>query len=106
MLSVKNKNNENEKDFNKNINKELENKENENNQKMNYIYSAQVVEELKQNCDELEKLEKEYIKRIEEGKQDKENKRPRVFSAIKTGNKRYKLNNEKEKKRGETNEKK
>ena len=54
MLSVKNKNYENEKDFNKNINKELENKENENNQKMKYIYSSKVVEELKQNCDELE----------------------------------------------------
>ena len=110
MLAVKNKNSENEKEFNVNINRDVENKDIENNQKMEYLYSSKAVEELKQNCDELEKLEQEYIKRIEEGKQGRENKKPRVFSAIKTGNKKFKLNNEnekeKEKKRGETNDNK
>ena len=72
---------------------------------MRYIYSSKAVEELKQNCDELEKLEKEYVKRIEEERQGKEKKKPRVFSAVKIGNKN--INNEKgkEKKRGGTIEK-
>ena len=86
MLAVKNRNIEIEKDFN--MTRDLDNKENENNQKMNYIYTSKRLEELKQNCDELEKLEQEYIKKIEEGKKDRDNNKQRVFSAIKADNKK------------------
>ena len=106
MLSVKNKNNDNDRDTNKSIN--IEKQENENNEKMNYVYTARAVEELKSNIDELERLEKEYIRRIEECRQGKETKKPRVFSAVKI-NKKSKLNDKdndkEEKKRGETSEK-
>ena len=74
-----------------------DNQENKNNQKMNYIYSTKRVNELKQNIDELEKLEQEYLKRIEERKQGNESKRARVNSAIKTGSKNDKLNLNKDK---------
>ena len=91
MLSVKKRNNDTERDLGGFKTTTVENIDNENNQKMNYLYTSQVVDELKQNCDELEKLEQEYLKRIEESKQGKENKKPRVASAIKT-NRKYKLN--------------
>ena len=54
----------------KNINnKELnENLEIKNNQKMNYIFSTKSIEYLKQNIKNLERLEKEYIKKIQDEK--------------------------------------
>ena len=54
---------------NKNINKEYnENPETKNNQKVNYIFTAKSIEYLKQNILNLEKLEKEYIKKIQDEK--------------------------------------
>jgi len=70
-MSVK-KNNDNDKDSKSvamNMNKEYHDiTENENNQKMNFIYTTNLSEQLKHNCDELEKLEQEYLKRINETK--------------------------------------
>ena len=70
-MSVK-KNNDNDKDSKSvamNMNKEYhDNTENENNQKMNFIYTTNRSEQLKHNCNELEKLEQEYLKRINETK--------------------------------------
>ena len=54
---------------NKNINKEyIENSETQNNQKVNYIFTAKSIEYLKQNILNLEKLEKEYLKKIQDEK--------------------------------------
>ena len=74
-----------------------ENPEIKNNQKMNYIYSAKSIEYLKQNIYNLEKLEKEYIKKIQEEKKGIfEVPKRRNMSATKSRN-RYKLNKDKEK---------
>ena len=88
MLNVKNKKNENEITFKAVIS------DSENNNKVNYIYASKAIEELKHNCDELEKLEQEYIKRIEKNKQAKTQHNSRLGSAVKTNYKsKIKLNN-------------
>ena len=85
-----------------NINKEhtpIPNLETQNNQKMNYLYAAKSIEYLKQNIINLEKLEKEYIKKIQDEKKGiPEIPQRKNLSARKSKN-RYKLsiNNKEEK---------
>ena len=69
---------------------------------MNYIYSAKSIEYLKQNIYNLEKLEKEYIKKIQEEKKGIfEVPKRRNMSATKSRN-RYKLNKDKKKEKDKT----
>ena len=77
---------------NRNIVREYnENPEIRNNQEMNYIFSTKSIEYLKQNIHNLEKLEKEYIKKIQEEKKGVfEVPKRRNMSAKKSRN-RYKL---------------
>ena len=64
---------------------------------MNYIYSAKRIEYVKQHIYNLEKLEKEYIKKIQDEKKGIfEGTKRRNMSATKSRN-RYKLNKDKEK---------
>ena len=68
-----------------------ENQELKNNQKMNYIFSTKSVESTKKDIRALEKLEKDYLKRIENIKNGKiDIPKIRSKSAIKS-KKRYKL---------------
>ena len=80
---------------NKNVNKEYNpNFEIQNNQKMNYIYSTKSIEYLKQNIISLEKLEKEYIKKIQEEKKGTIDVPPRKNLSARKSKNRYKLNKE------------
>ena len=68
-----------------------ENQELKNNQKMNYIFSTKSIESTKKDIRALEKLEKDYLKRIENIKNGKiDIPKIRSKSAIKS-KKRYKL---------------
>lgn len=68
-----------------------ENQELKNNQKMNYIFSTKSIESTKKDIRALEKLEKDYLKRIEDIKNGKiDIPKIRSKSAIKS-KKRYKL---------------
>ena len=68
-----------------------ENQELKNNQKMNYIFSTKSIESTKKDIRALEKLEKDYLKRIENIKNGKiDVPKIRAKSAIKS-KKRYKL---------------
>ena len=68
-----------------------ENEELKNNQKMNYIFSTKSIESTKKDIRALEKLEKDYLKRIENIKNGKiDIPKIRSKSAIKS-KKRYKL---------------
>ena len=80
----------------KNINnKELnENLEIKNNQKMNYIFSTKSIEYLKQNIKNLERLEKEYIKKIQDEKKGINDIPKRRNISAKKSRKRYKLNDD------------
>ena len=49
---------------------------------MNYIYTTKGDEKFKNNCNVLEKLEQEYLKRINETKSVKEHKTAKVNSAM------------------------
>jgi hypothetical protein len=80
-----------------NINKEhtpIPNLETQNNQKMNYLYAAKSIEYLKQNIINLEKLEKEYIKKIQEEKKGTIDVPPRKNLSARKSKNRYKLNKE------------
>ena len=80
---------------NKNNNKESNtNLEIQNNQKMNYKYSAKSIEYLKQSIVSLEKLEKEYLKKIQEEKKGIIDVPPRKNLSAKKSKNRYKLTKE------------
>ena len=80
---------------NKNNNKEPNtNFEIQNNQKMNYKYSAKSIEYLKQSIISLEKLEKEYLKKIQEEKNDISGVHPRKNLSARKSKNRCKLNKE------------
>ena len=77
---------------NKNNNKEPNtNLEIQNNQKMNYKYSAKSIEYLKQSIISLEKLEKVYLKKIEEEKKDIIDVPTRKNLSARKSKNRYKL---------------